>query len=1055
VPERPEQPAAHQGKPESGAAAPAGAEVRTVLIADIRGYTTYTGEQGDEAAARLAERFAEITGAVVAERSGQLVELRGDEALAVFSSTRQALRAALDLQARYAAADLPRGVGIGLDAGEAVRVGDGYRGSALNLAARLCSLAGAGEILASDAVVHLASTVEGIGYASPRTVRVKGFAEPVRAVRVVAATGAARPPGRRAGVPVSGRRLALLGAALAGAAVGIAVLVSLGMDRPQVGDASPTPSSSPAAAAPPYDGPGLAFLDPETGEPMAERLDVGSAVEVEYAEGAFWVLGFDPPALYRIDPATHGTLTTIPIAFGTGSFLVDGTTVWFTDYEVPQIHRFDAISGRPIGEPLPVMTDEFDGLQGIALGDGSLWVAIRDSPDGLARIDPATGEVLHRYPIFASHVVATDDVVWAAGFNSGQIHRIDPRTDEITDDISVPAPISNLLLAEGFLWAANPEDGVLFKISDQGSVSDTFSVPGAWYIGAADGHVWAAGEEERRVDRIEVLTGEQVTFPTGRSVNDLAEGEGQLAVALPWQMADVLATVSGDVLTIGSSFNPFEYTDPAIAGAFGNGIRDRMEQATCAKLLNYPDAPSPEGWELEPEVASAMPEVSADGRTYRFTIRAGYAFSPPSNEPITAETFRFSLERALSSDLGPNAMGIEWLSGIQGAMAFHEGEAGSVSGLVAADDRLTITLDRPDPMLLHKLALPLFCPVPLSTATLLNGVTYPSIPRSGPYYMADNLTGVVTVFKANPNYPGPRVASFDAILWRVHEDAGSLIAQVEKGELDLVTAAEGLEVDGSVDGAWGPDSDAAAAGDQRWFFPPTTAIDAVALNPNDPLLSDPTVREAVGLALDRAELAAVFAGAVATSLMSPAMPASQHTQPIDPEPSIERALALMDGRTGSVNIGVCPFPGCQDWGRTIARQMEGIGISAEIVTVESAEEAGDPSLEIGIANAYGECPCMMPDSVEPLARVLGDVPLGWIPGDVAADVDRLFDLAEPERSRESAELADRLADEGLLLPFAWYGIADYYAERIGCQVASPTSPGIGIVPLCLEDDAPR
>ena len=44
---------------------------------------------------------------------------------------------------------LPLAVGIGLDAGEAVRVGDGYRGGALNLAARLCSLAGPGEVLAS------------------------------------------------------------------------------------------------------------------------------------------------------------------------------------------------------------------------------------------------------------------------------------------------------------------------------------------------------------------------------------------------------------------------------------------------------------------------------------------------------------------------------------------------------------------------------------------------------------------------------------------------------------------------------------------------------------------------------------------------------------------------------------------------------------------------------------------------------------------------------------------------------------------------------------------
>ena len=84
---------------------------------------------------------------------GHLQELRGDEALLVFDSARKALRFAIEFQRRIAAAALPRGVGIGLDAGEAVPVDDGFRGGALNRAARLCSLARAGEVLASEAVI--------------------------------------------------------------------------------------------------------------------------------------------------------------------------------------------------------------------------------------------------------------------------------------------------------------------------------------------------------------------------------------------------------------------------------------------------------------------------------------------------------------------------------------------------------------------------------------------------------------------------------------------------------------------------------------------------------------------------------------------------------------------------------------------------------------------------------------------------------------------------------------------------------------------------------------
>ena len=77
------------------------AEVRTFLIADIRGYTRFTDERGDEAAARLVARFAELTRETVGTRGGAVVEIRGDEALAVFTSARQALRAAVELHVRF------------------------------------------------------------------------------------------------------------------------------------------------------------------------------------------------------------------------------------------------------------------------------------------------------------------------------------------------------------------------------------------------------------------------------------------------------------------------------------------------------------------------------------------------------------------------------------------------------------------------------------------------------------------------------------------------------------------------------------------------------------------------------------------------------------------------------------------------------------------------------------------------------------------------------------------------------------------------------------------
>ena len=174
-------------------AAPSGTdgnELRIFLIADIRGYTTFTQTRGDEAAAALSMRFASLAQEVVNAAGGSLVEASGDEALAAFTSARRAIGAAIDLQARFVEEtvrdpSLPLAVGIGIDAGEAVAVDGGFRGGALNLAARLCSSAGPGEILASQEVVHLARHVEGVSHLDRGSVRFKGLADPVRVIQLM------------------------------------------------------------------------------------------------------------------------------------------------------------------------------------------------------------------------------------------------------------------------------------------------------------------------------------------------------------------------------------------------------------------------------------------------------------------------------------------------------------------------------------------------------------------------------------------------------------------------------------------------------------------------------------------------------------------------------------------------------------------------------------------------------------------------------------------------------------------------------------------------------
>ncbi|MGZ3680829.1 MAG: adenylate/guanylate cyclase domain-containing protein, partial [Ktedonobacterales bacterium] len=129
-------------------------------------------------------RFAELARAAIEQWDGQLVEVRGDEVLAVFASARQAVHAAHDLQSRYvdevhAHPELPVGIGIGLDLGEAVPVDEGYRGAALNRAARLCSLAEPGEVLVSTGVAYVVPEGNGVRFVPRGQEQLKGYDAPI------------------------------------------------------------------------------------------------------------------------------------------------------------------------------------------------------------------------------------------------------------------------------------------------------------------------------------------------------------------------------------------------------------------------------------------------------------------------------------------------------------------------------------------------------------------------------------------------------------------------------------------------------------------------------------------------------------------------------------------------------------------------------------------------------------------------------------------------------------------------------------------------------------
>jgi class 3 adenylate cyclase len=232
--------------------------VRTFLIADIRGYSRYTEECGDEAAAALAKRFSGIVEDDAESYDGQLVEMRGDEALVVFDSARQAIRAAVDLQAQFQEAavefQIPLRVGIGIDSGEAVQLEDGsFRGAALNVAARLCGRASGGEVIISDSTQRLAGRLGGLHYSDGGRVRLKNIPDPIHIYKVYSELDAQPRPSNRWVVMIFGKgspglswRLAALVTIVAAAtAVGVVLLTAGNDPGPTAGGAAPQLPGSP------------------------------------------------------------------------------------------------------------------------------------------------------------------------------------------------------------------------------------------------------------------------------------------------------------------------------------------------------------------------------------------------------------------------------------------------------------------------------------------------------------------------------------------------------------------------------------------------------------------------------------------------------------------------------------------------------------------------------------------------------------------------------------------------------------------------------------------
>jgi class 3 adenylate cyclase len=159
-----------------------GRRLATVLFTDIVGSTAHLATQGDVAWIKMMAEHDVISRREIAVHAGRYVDSTGDGLLAVFDGPATAVRCA------QAISEAIRSLGLeiraGVHTGELESDGARVRGIAVHIGARVMSLAGPSEILASSTVKDLTAG-SGLMFESAGEHELKGVPEPLHLYRVI------------------------------------------------------------------------------------------------------------------------------------------------------------------------------------------------------------------------------------------------------------------------------------------------------------------------------------------------------------------------------------------------------------------------------------------------------------------------------------------------------------------------------------------------------------------------------------------------------------------------------------------------------------------------------------------------------------------------------------------------------------------------------------------------------------------------------------------------------------------------------------------------------
>ena len=844
-----------------------------------------------------------------------------------------------------------------------------------------------------------------------------------------------------------GRRTRLLLAAtgvVAVAAITAGLLSTRGASRAGTVASLTTPNS-------------VAVIDSRTGRFVSDVPIHDSADALAYGYGAIWAV--TDGGVRRINVSSHA-VTDIPVA--TNYLAIGAGAAWVSVSDAPEVVRIDPTYGtRTIKLPTNDFPADWGGTNtpgGLVVADGSLWVA--QGARFVRKINPATGKVDHTITVLgAEHLAADGNAVYVDGL--GQVQRLNPATDTVAWKAPFTRPeITSIAAAGGFVWLTTSADSGVIKLNaDTGQPAGTIPISGgAERVVAGDDSVWVSNERAGTVTRIDTSTDAKTVLATGHSPFGMATQGHRLWVSLWPSPADELraAGLTGTTRVARISLPRDALDGNADPAMITSLIGQQLEYATEAKLYNYPDRGGAAGATVVPEVAAAMPSVSADGRTVTIRVRPGYRFSPGSqpgaNTPVTAETFRSTIERAFSRQGRLAGNGYLLLPQLVGGHAYADGRTHHVAGLGADGDTLTLHLTRPVPDLPQILAAPIFSAVPQATPD--TWVFYPSSPSAGPYYLTQPLAPIQwqLILKRNPNYHGPRPHHLDAIVDDLNLQTTTAAHDALGSRMDVVFDPLGETL--SPTGGLARRYTSARPGHPRYLRIPWREMEYLSLNTDRGPLRDLSIRRAVNDALDRPALAAIDGSIPTDHYLPPQMPgvqADHHVYSVA-APNLAEARALMHGRKMRLALWTCATAECRQRATIVRTDLAAIGVTARVQRFRDQYAEGN-----GYDIRDDSWPLAHYDPNDVLATVMFGQP-GYI--------DPPTSFTDPAWHRRVEHTASLDTQHGRFGAFGalelrlmrdaapWAAYAQtaedvLLSPHIGCAVQSPVY-GLDLAALCLE-----